>query len=104
MMILATLESTEGYFQEGVFFENEKDFCEAVCDPCCVAVTDILRFCVVGDDYEERKDNLHELAVAYSNYDLSDVGLLDDQRMKDFFCKYGKRYGLLREFRENAIC
>ena len=55
--------------------------------------------------YEDKKEALREFAiewqhgfgdVSYSWGDLSD--------WQDFFTEYGKKYGLLREFRENAIC
>lgn len=55
--------------------------------------------------YEEKKEALREFAVEWSlgfsdvNYSWGDLA-----DWQDFFTEYGRRYGLLREFRENAIC
>ena len=58
-----------------------------------------------GKTYAERKCNLEELAkdwqtnfawLGWSYSELAEIG--------DFFYKNGKRYGLLREFKENCIC
>ena len=53
--------------------------------------------------YEKRKAEVREEAIAYSYSDeeLSYGELADKQ---DYFRRLGKRYGLLREFKENAIC
>lgn len=59
---------------------------------------------IKGGTYAEKKEQVHELAVQYSYmmdipmswYDVSEIGA--------WFEKYGRRYGLLEEFRENGIC
>ena len=55
--------------------------------------------------YLAKKEYLRQLAISFqhisSNMALSYGELFDFQA---FFEYYGKRYGLLREFRENAIC
>ena len=61
---------------------------------------------VSGKTYQERKNDLHEKAVEWSNnqgeYAAWSYGELGE--IQDFFEKNGRRYGLLTEFRENAIC
>lgn len=58
-----------------------------------------------GKTYKEKKETLEQQAVEYSYswYDnilsWSELAELDE-----YFSKYGKRYGLLKEFHENAIC
>lgn len=58
-----------------------------------------------GKTYAEKKENVRNNAIDYSNtwgeINLS-YGELSD--IQDYFERYGKRYGLLEEFRENAIC
>ena len=58
-----------------------------------------------GKNYKERKANAIELAKEWQNYfaqyswsygELAEIG--------NWFYENGKRYGLLREFRENGIC
>ena len=53
--------------------------------------------------YEKRKAEVREEAIEYSCSDeeLSYGELADIQER---FRRLGKRYGLLREFKENAIC
>ena len=61
---------------------------------------------ISGKSYQERKVDLHNKAVEWSNtqgsyprWSYSELG-----EIQDFFEKNGKRYGLLKEFQENAIC
>jgi hypothetical protein len=53
--------------------------------------------------YQKRKAEVREEAIeySYSEEELSYGELADKQ---DYFRRLGKRYGLLREFKENAIC
>lgn len=53
--------------------------------------------------YAKRKTEVREEAIeySYSDEELSYGELADKQ---DYFRRLGKRYGLLREFRENGIC
>ena len=55
--------------------------------------------------YKEQKEKARELAIMWQhdfanhNYDWLELA-----NFTDFFTKLGKRYGLLKEFRENGIC
>lgn len=56
-------------------------------------------------NYEKNKEKLRQKAVEYQSsftegkaYFYSEVAT-----MQDYFYKNGKKYGLLREFRENGI-
>ena len=59
---------------------------------------------VCGMTYKEQKEKARELAVqwqydfANNNYNWEEIG-----NFTDFFTKLGKRYGLLKEFRENGV-
>lgn len=60
-----------------------------------------------GKTYRERKEDVRNKALDFQDlfvtYGVSmSYGELDI--FNEFFEIYGKRYGLLREFRENAIC
>ena len=54
--------------------------------------------------YKEQKEKARELAVqwqydfANNNYNWEEIS-----EFTDFFTKLGKRYGLLKEFRENGV-
>ena len=61
---------------------------------------------VSGKTYQERKADLKDKAIEWSNsvgqYPRWSYGEL--ATIQDFFEKFGRRYGLLKEFHENCIC
>jgi hypothetical protein len=65
----------------------------------------ILEFKTHGKTYEEIKYNLEDLAkeyqLYYSHYSWSWGEIAT---ITNYFYTMGKRYGLLKEFRENGIC
>ena len=56
------------------------------------------------DEYERRKEELRDEAIQWS-YDTSEriMSYYDLMVEQSYFYEQGKRYGLLREFRENGI-
>ena len=66
---------------------------------------ELLGFRLHGKTYQERKEFLRNLAIEwqhnFSQYSWSYGELAEIQ---DYFYENGKRYGLLKEFKENAIC
>lgn len=66
---------------------------------------EILDLKVSGKTYKERKSNLYDLAIKYQ-YNFAPLSWSYGELVEicDFFEKNGKRYGLLKEFKENAIC
>ena len=65
---------------------------------------DCIGLCVSGKTYQERKANLEDKAILWSHAGSVapwSYGELAD--IQGFFETNGKRYGLLKEFRENAI-
>lgn len=62
-------------------------------------------FKIKGKNYAERKECLRNIAVDYSLIE-SELNLYWSElaTIQDFFRANGKRYGLLKEFSENAIC
>lgn len=60
-----------------------------------------------GKDYAARKadlvDKAHDFESLFSDYGI-DLSYGELAIFQDFFTTYGKRYGLLTEFRENGIC
>ena len=56
-----------------------------------------------GKTYHDKKKWLQNKAIALSGYDY-DISWLELSNLQDYFLQYGKKYGLLKEFRENAIC
>lgn len=98
------LENNEPYFD--LYYKNESGWRKWHEDTFCnVYNIEMLDFKISGKTYAERKCNLEELAkdwqtnfawLGWSYSELAEIG--------DFFYRNGKRYGLLREFKENCIC
>lgn len=67
----------------------------------------LLPFETHGKTYAERKESLRNLAIDFQHSDDGDADLWLSYRELDdigyYFNRMGRRYGLLREFRENAI-
>lgn len=65
----------------------------------------ILNFKIGGKTYEERKNSLRELAIDWQ-LSFSDLPWSWEElaEIQDYFYTNGKKYGLLTEFKENAIC
>lgn len=55
--------------------------------------------------YAEKKDEIRQMAIDYQNMFVEGETFYwsDIAEWTEFFEKYGKRYGLLKEFRENGI-
>ena len=97
----------DGTIDAGVYDYPHKDFCR---DFCAEHENDEVMYAlplmVCGKSYAERQSYLRQLAIdaqnaicdaaCYSYGELSDIA--------SFFEINGKRYGLLSEFHENAIC
>ena len=65
----------------------------------------LLILSVKGKTYQERKAYTEELAKDWQyNYNDFSWSYGELAIVCDFFEKMGKRYGLLKEFKENAIC
>lgn len=64
-----------------------------------------IEFKIKGSSYAERKEHLRNIAIAYSNI-AGELNLYWSElfNIQNFFEKNGKRYGLLNELKENAIC
>lgn len=90
-----------------IYYKNRygyEEWCKETFSPNIENIR-ILDFKISGETYEERKASLEDLAIDYSNNFASlswSYGELAE--ICNFFYKNGKRYGLLQEFKENAIC
>lgn len=57
---------------------------------------------IEGKTYKEKQNNLQSLAIDFS-LSLLDGDMLDLSIIYNFFESNAKRFGLIKEFRENAI-
>ena len=55
--------------------------------------------------YQERKEEVRQEAIEYQlNFGDNNYSWGELAEFGDYFYKKGKKYGLLKEFRENGIC
>lgn len=103
MILLGILKDADGKTKSGIF-NSWKEWHSFTFSPA----TEIQAYLLLkteGKTYEERKENLKGLAIDFQLYfnNISwSYGELAE--INNFFYKNGKRYGLLKEFQENAIC
>lgn len=59
-----------------------------------------------GLGYNERKADIRQQAIEYQRIISEGVsmGWSDVMEIGDYFSRYGRKYGLLKEFQENGIC
>lgn len=101
--ILATLRDT-GTNEETMYtFDSWKEYHTATFSPL-IDVLFITDFKVKGNTYEDRKAFVRDLAIDYSNNQSCGLSWSEVAYVGDMFYKLGKRYGLLKEFKENGIC
>lgn len=73
----------------------------------CVETICCIEFKTHGKTYKERKASVESIAIEYSNNAIGESGDLfmsDILEIESWFYEQGKRYGLLKEFKENCIC
>lgn len=58
-----------------------------------------------SNNYSDCKNYIRALAIEWQyEFAESNYSYFDLAKCHEIFMKYGRRYGLLREFRENGIC
>lgn len=65
---------------------------------------ELIDFSVKGKNYRERQSSVETTARDFQAADIGGLFINDYARIWEWFTTQGKRYGLLKEFRENAIC
>lgn len=72
-----------------------------------VETLEIVSFTVHGKNYRERRADVEDKAIICQNdyFDPDvEIDMFDWTDISSWFEKMGKRYGLLKEFRENCVC
>ena len=98
------LENKE-YFN--IYYKNIEGYAEWNKDtfsPTCENIK-TLDFRLHGKTYEEKQESLRNLAIEYQlEFAPLSWSYGELTEITNYFYENGKRYGLLREFRENGIC
>ena len=105
-MFLAKYDN-DGETEFYIYYKNHngyRQFFEDTFSPMLENI-EVLDLKIKGNTYSEKKDYLEDLAKDYQ-YNFSSLSWSYSEliEIQDFFYKNGKRYGLLKEFKENAIC
>ena len=84
------------------FFSFE-EFHKATFSPS-VEVDSVVLGRLKGKTYAEKKEEVRQKAIDLQYCDEGGLSYGELSFIYDYFETYGKRYGLLREFKENGIC
>lgn len=90
-----------------IYYKNSNGYREYCKDTFSPLIEDlrVLDLSVKGKTYEEKKQSLYDLAIEYQyNFAPLSWSYGELYELNNFFEKNAKRYGLLKEFKENAIC
>ena len=101
-MFFASFKYAHGEEQANLYFDYQSYF-EDTFSPVC-EIIQIIGFKVKGKSYAERKKNLRNIAIEFSHNEICGLSYRELYFIHQFFEIMGKRYGLLREFKENGIC
>lgn len=72
--------------------------------PTCEDI-EVLDFKISGKDYREKQESLRNLAIDWQlNFSSLSWSYGELAEIEGYFYENGKRYGLLKEFKENFIC
>lgn len=90
--------------ETGVLYEDFQDYISDTFSPEVETMV-IIPFTVHGSNYAERRENVRGTAMEFQTAnDCDGLYMSDMAQIYGWFEKMGKRYGLLKEFRENAVC
>ena len=93
----------QGNEETGVLYEDFQDYISDTFSPEVETMV-IIPFTVHGNNYAERRENVRGAAIDFQAADCGGLYMSDMAQIYGWFEKMGKRYGLLKQFRENAIC
>ena len=105
MLLIAIFEDQHKIRQCNLYTSYEA-FYKDTFSPLCNIIATLELGASRGKTYADRKACLYDKAVEYSYIwgELYPISYGEIWEIDNYFYKYGKRYGLLKEFKENAIC
>lgn len=84
-------------------YDRGEDYARDMFSPLVEPLT-VIDFSVKGKNYRERQSSVETTARDFQAADIGGLFMSDYARIGEWFSTQGKRYGLLKEFRENAVC
>lgn len=101
-MFYAAFEDGNGTTHSNLYFDRASYFSDTFSPETTVIC--FIPFIVKGRTYAERKDAARQLAIDFQAAEMPGLSWGEVADIQSYFEKIGSRYGLLTEFRENAIC
>lgn len=104
-MVFARIKTADGVIEDNLYMNMKHLGHELLTNK--ETMLDVLRLEVRGKRYEEKKDNLREVAIDFQMMDdgESDIQLSMQERamIEHWFYMNAKRYGLVEEFSVNGV-
>ena len=102
--IMATFKDINGITETTVLYLDIKDFLNDTWNPEDKArLIHTMGFEIHGKTYQERKANFEEIVKEFQAHDVGGLYYSDYVILQDYFETNARRYGLLKEFKENCI-
>lgn len=83
-------------------YDRGEDYARDTFSPLVEPLT-VIDFAVKGKNYRERQSSVRETAIDFQIADEGGLSMEELGRIGNWFHEQGRRYGLLKEFQENAI-
>ena len=103
-MFLGVYTDPNNNLQAWLYYRHDAFYNDTFSPDCNILA--VLDFSVSGKDYQEQKENARDKVIEFYNIiqDYSiDFSYNEWNTITSIFEKYGKKYGLTRELKENAI-
>lgn len=102
MLLIGIFEDTNKKIQGNIYHDWET-WHKDIFSPA-TRIISIFSLTVFGKNYKEKKEDLRLKALCYQDtFNYVDWSYKEITEISNFFYKNGKKYGLLREFKENGI-
>ena len=102
MKMIGVYKDTDGKIKNNIYYLYELWFRD-IFSPATEIIAQI-PLKVSGKTYQEKQEDLRQKAIEYQDtFNYIDWSYGEITEINNFFYKNGKRYGLLREFKENGI-
>lgn len=101
-MFFASYKDETGKEHANLYFDYPSFFRDTFSPKC--EIIQLIKFETHGRSYKERKNCLEEIAIEFSHNAICGLSYEELYHIQNFFGVMGKRFGLLKEFKENGIC
>lgn len=101
MLLLGIIKKYNKNYESNLYY-SWSDFFTDTFSPATEIYKEIL-FKVSGKTYTEKQESLRQLAIDYQLSNAYGLSCGEYAEITNFFEKNAKRYGLIKEFKENGI-